>query len=154
LVPTTDTARILEEVVPNLPDELGGGPIRPAARGLRWATLRLDAPPPLGVQLTIQAADKASATALTEVLDRRAKGLARSTDVREAKRGMEKLLGRLELRLAEGRLELALDEKVLLPVLRPFVKLAVADAEREQTSASLRQVLQALHRYEASHGRF
>ena len=42
LIPSAETRRILEETVPNLPKELGGGPITQLTRGLLWVAAGLD----------------------------------------------------------------------------------------------------------------
>src|SRR5207244_3613648 len=39
IVPTADTRRIIEESMPRLPKEVGGGSIQTITRGINWATL-------------------------------------------------------------------------------------------------------------------
>jgi hypothetical protein len=60
LLPTADTRRVIEELLPTLPPEVGGGPSRTLTRGLRWAALGADLPPKLTLRLVIQSADPAA----------------------------------------------------------------------------------------------
>ncbi len=53
LVPTTDAARILEETMPTLPDELGGGSIKVLSRGLKNITVDVETRPKLQVRLSV-----------------------------------------------------------------------------------------------------
>jgi prepilin-type processing-associated H-X9-DG protein len=153
LVPTTDTARILEEVMPMLPDELGGGPIRPLSRGLRWAAVNVEAPR-LGLRWTVQAADNASARALHQLLGEAKKALAKNKEARAAVPGLDKLLPLLAPKVAGDRLVLAMDEKALVPVLRPFIKQAAESREREKASEGLSALLTGMHSYHDAHNRF
>jgi len=62
--PTDDTRRVIREMLPRLPDELGGGSGAVLADGMRWAVLSLDGPPKLSATLSVQAQDQAAAAAL------------------------------------------------------------------------------------------
>ena len=53
ILPSADTRRILEETVPTLPRELGGGPITEITRGLLWAAIGLDAGPNPSFKLVV-----------------------------------------------------------------------------------------------------
>jgi hypothetical protein len=153
VVPTTDTARVLEEVMPTLPDEVGGGSVKPLSRGLRWAALALDAPPNLAVRLTVQTPDAASAKALHALLVRAAKAL-RGHELSRAVPDFDKLLELVMPRVEGDRLTRALDEKALLPVLKPYLTLALEAAERERASKELARILVALHDYHGDHRQF
>src|SRR5207245_1099651 len=45
LVPTNENRRVVEEIMPKLPPELGGGPITIVTRGILWAAVAVDLPP-------------------------------------------------------------------------------------------------------------
>ncbi len=152
LAPTLDTARIVEEVMPNLPEELGGGPTRPLARGLRWAAVRVE--PRLSVRLTVQAADNASARAIHDALGRGAKALAKSKEAATALPGLDKLLLLWAPKVEGDRVVLVLDEKLLAPALRPQLERALEALDQQRSSADLSAILVATHRYEERHGRF
>src|SRR5262249_17828937 len=90
LIPPPYLGRIIEEVMPTLPREVGGGSGKGIARGVKWAALGLDAPPKMALRLTVQSADADAARALTEALGRALKALAGQNDVRNLLPGFDK----------------------------------------------------------------
>jgi len=64
LIPPASTRRVVEELLPQLPPALGGGPSTVFTRGIRWAALGIDLPPQLAARLVIQATDARAAAAL------------------------------------------------------------------------------------------
>jgi hypothetical protein len=154
LVPTADTRRVLEEVMPTLPEEVGGGPVKPLSRGLQWAALSIDAAPKLAVRLTVQTPDDASARALHGLLVRASTALGRQKAVQALVPDYDKVAHLLTPRPSGDRLTLTLDEPTLAPLLRPHLRQLRGSAERRRAANNLRQVLAAMHGYEAAHGRF
>jgi len=75
LLPTDDTRRVIEETLPQLPKELGGGPSTAITRGLLWAAGGVNAPPKLSLTATIQSKDAESAKALLGVIQNAVKSL-------------------------------------------------------------------------------
>jgi hypothetical protein len=65
-LPTDDDRWVLDELVPTLPDWLGGGPSTVLARGLQWAAARVDLEPELSLRLVIESADPEAAGALRQ----------------------------------------------------------------------------------------
>ena len=63
-LPTDDDRRVVEELVPTLPDWLGGGPSTVLTRGLRWAAARVDLKPQPSLRLVIESASPEAAEAL------------------------------------------------------------------------------------------
>lgn len=66
LLPPKYSGRVIEEMLPTLPKEIGGGPSRTLTQGLRWAALSVDAVPQATVRLVIQSQDAAAARALRD----------------------------------------------------------------------------------------
>ena len=64
LIPSADTRRVVEEMLPNLPKELGGGPITAVTRGLLWTAVGLNPDPEPHLQFVVQGKDAESAQAL------------------------------------------------------------------------------------------
>jgi hypothetical protein len=64
LTPGADTRRVVEEMLPILPKELGGGPITGVTRGLLWTAVDLTPDPEPRLQFVVQAKDAESAQAL------------------------------------------------------------------------------------------
>jgi hypothetical protein len=68
VVPSADHRRVLDELMPTLPKELGGGPVTALTRGALWAAAGLDLGAKPVLRLTVQSADAASAKAFVGVL--------------------------------------------------------------------------------------
>lgn len=66
LLPPKYSGRVIEEMLPTLPKEIGGGPSRTLTKGIRWAALRVDAVPKAAVRLVIQSQDAAAAQTLCD----------------------------------------------------------------------------------------
>jgi hypothetical protein len=64
LLPPDYARRILGEMMPTLPAELGGKSIKPLTHGLRWAALGVQLAPAPSLRLVLQSPDAASARAL------------------------------------------------------------------------------------------
>ena len=64
LIPPDSTRRVVEELMPRLPAEIGGRPGTVLTRGIRWAALAGDLAPQLAVRLTIKSQNPAAADAL------------------------------------------------------------------------------------------
>jgi hypothetical protein len=143
VVPTTDARRVLEETLPTLPDELGGGPVKPLSRGLRWVAANLDSSPKLNATVTVQTADADAAKAMESLLNKvvAMPELAAIAALWKPKRD-------------DARLTLALPEKTLIGLLRPHVERLVVTEQQARASAQMRQLLKAMHDYEGKHGGF
>jgi hypothetical protein len=68
LLPTADSRRVLEELMPRLPKDLGGDPVTVATHGATWAAFGLQAPPQARFQCVIQSRDAESALALQALI--------------------------------------------------------------------------------------
>ncbi|HEY8506695.1 MAG TPA: DUF1559 domain-containing protein [Gemmataceae bacterium] len=70
VLPTADFRRAFEEVSPQLPKALGGGPVQLLTRDLKWAALTGTAGEDLPVRVVVQAADADAARALKDLTDK------------------------------------------------------------------------------------
>jgi len=143
VLPQPHLARLIDEKLPDLPNELGGGSTKPISEGVAWAALGLDAPPKLGVRLTVKSSNAEAAKALDGALAKALKALAEQKEVREALPGIDKWGALLAPTLAGDRLVLSLDDKEARQVFAPVVRRAVESAARVQASNSLHQLLLA-----------
>ena len=64
LLPTADSRRVIEELVPTVPPEVGGGSVKVLTRGILWAAAGLDATPTASVRFVVQSEDAGKATEL------------------------------------------------------------------------------------------
>ena len=80
-LPSADSRRVMEEMVPNFPATLGGGPITDLTRGLLWAAIGLDVGPNPALRFTILAQDANTARALEKLGRSVVELVGRSSDV-------------------------------------------------------------------------
>src|SRR5262249_21992376 len=65
-IPTADMRRVIEELLPTLPEEVGSGSGKTLTRGGLWAALELGFLPRPVLKLTVQSQDAAAARALRD----------------------------------------------------------------------------------------
>lgn len=65
---SSDSRRAIDELLPKLPAELGGGPATAITQGLQWASLSIQLPPEPALKLVIQSRDASSAGAMLELI--------------------------------------------------------------------------------------
>ena len=110
LLPTDDTRRIIEETLPGLPKELGGGPSTAVTRGLLWAAAGVNAPPNLSLRLTIQSQSPEAAKALRGVIQNALTALGKLRPVRKMLPEFDKLTAALVPQAAGDKLHLRLTD--------------------------------------------
>ena len=64
ILPSADSRRVLEEMVPNFPAELGGGPITDLTQGILWAAVGLELGPQPSIRLVVESKDAGAVKAL------------------------------------------------------------------------------------------
>jgi len=115
LIPPASMRRVIEELLPQLPEEVGNGPGTVLTHGVRWAAARIDLPPQAALRLVIQSQDASAAQSLL------AKWLAfvtlcheetgKGPRERHTPPGFPKVAALLAPKVENDRLVLALDEK-------------------------------------------
>ena len=61
VLPSASDRRVVEELMPTLPQEIGGGPSTILTHGVQWLALGIDAPPKMSLKLVVQSQDAAAA---------------------------------------------------------------------------------------------
>ena len=158
IMPSADHRRVVEELLPVLPAEIGGGPSTAVTRGLLWAVVAFEPPPKMRLRGVVQSQDAAAAEALRGVLAPTYKFLGGQPRVRKLLPSLEKTLGLLTPSVAGDRLTLALDEKqtalVLAKAALPGLHVSGEPGRRVECQNRLRQFSLALHTYHDQHKRF
>jgi hypothetical protein len=155
LAGTTDMRKILEEIMPMLPPELGGGSIQVLSRGLQWAGASAQlGDGKLAVRFQVVGSDADAAKGLLDLTGRALKIGAQQKPIRDAIPGAEKLVAQLTPRQDGNRLVLELDDASLAKLIEPLVRREMAEAGLRQSQNNLKQIGLALHNYHDAHGRF
>jgi hypothetical protein len=151
---TTDTRKIFEETLPDLPPELGGGSIKVLTRGLQWIAIWIDGPPKLKLHAIVQASDKDAAKALHELTIKAMKFIGEQKEFRTDVPNADKLLAAFTPKLDGDRLTLTVDEATLTTFVGPVVEKSRALAARNAATNKLHELAMTMHSYERTHRRF
>src|SRR5207249_10501690 len=125
LIPSKENRKVIEEIMPKLPQELGGGPITIVTRGALWAAVGADLPPKLSLRETIQSSDTEAAKKLCDLIARFYQGVGEEGSPNQKARdlfpGWDKLVEQLTPKVEGDRLVVALEEKDVAATLKPIV---------------------------------
>lgn len=157
LLPTSDARRVLEELMPSLPAELGGGPITVVTQGALWTALGVAGPPRPAVRLVTQSRDSAAATALAGRLRLWLPLVARLGEREQVLARLPELSKRLLPAVEGDRLVLSLsgdDLAEFQAMLGPSVKEIDRLAARRQSIENLKRIALAMHSYADVHKHF
>ncbi len=155
LIPPADTRRVVEELVPRLPNELGGGPSSVLTRGVRWAALGIDVEPK-SLRLVIQSDSREAAEALRAALADLLKAVAGQTAVRKTLPQFDVIAATLLPRVDGSRLVLSSEarkgdfERVWSALMRPIQEIQA----RAASLNNLKQIALAMLNYEQAYGHF
>jgi hypothetical protein len=156
--PNGDTRRVIREMLPRLPDEIGGSPGKLLSDGLEWATLSLQFPPQASLSLVIQSRDAESAAALRGLIMSVTQFLAAQPEIRKRLPAADNLARLLTPRLSGDQLTLNFSEpggqmeQALQVFIAPLQAVRVS-AGRAQSSNNIKQLGLAMHNYHDTHGR-
>ncbi len=114
VLPPSHAQRVIEELMPRLPRQLGGGPTTALTRGIKWISLAVDAPPKMALRITIQSQDAESAKTLKNVLAVIAQNAGRKIP------GVEKIVAMLTPSEAGDQLRLTMNDKQIRQFLGEF----------------------------------
>ncbi len=156
LLPPGHTRRVVEEMMPELPEEFGGGPSSVVTRGLLWAAVGIDGAPQTSLRIVIQSEDGSAATALCERWQRLLRMVGGMKDVQQFFPQFGELAKALTPKVQGNHLVLELNERnggvpaVISTVKVPIVR-ARAAARRSMTLNNLKQIGVAMHAYHEQH---
>lgn len=156
--PTEDTRRVLREMLPRLPDEVGGGSGKMLVDGLQWAVISANPPPRLSLDLTVQSKDPDAAAALRGIIISSLQLVGKREEIKREIPQFNDLAVLLTPRLSGDQLRLTLNDKnggaeqVLKLLTRPLQAARVA-AGRSQSVNNLKQLALSLHNYHDVYGR-
>ncbi|NQU75504.1 MAG: hypothetical protein HQ546_04210, partial [Planctomycetes bacterium] len=151
LLPTAVNRRVIEETMPTLPKQLGGGPSTAITRGLLWMAVGANLPPKASIRIIVQSNDPASAEALNGLIPTSLQSLkqAVSSYVPE----FDKLASFLTPVIAKDRLVLDRNEsktQQVFDILVPAFRQARDNAKEAVSRANLLGIGQAINVYMAN----
>lgn len=145
LVISADMRKVAEETAPNLPRELGGGPITTVSRGVQWIAASVDPGAKPRVELQVQCSDAESAKAIRDILSKGIDALAQMKDVQREVPQLPALLKELLPELKQDKLVIAVDQARMDDLVKRMVVPMVAAARKQaiavQTMSNARQLL-------------
>ena len=152
LLPPAHARRVIEEMMPTLPEEIGDGPSTILTRGLLWAAVGLDAPPRMSLRVVVQSQDQAAAEALRSTWLDAVRFLSVHEGSRQWLRNLEEVVELTTPEVENDRLVITLSEpdgsiEALSAVLAPPVEKARARAQRDRSMNNLKQLGLAMHNY-------
>ncbi|MGD0897702.1 MAG: DUF1559 domain-containing protein, partial [Thermoguttaceae bacterium] len=159
LIPPASTRRVIEELVPQLPGQIGGGSSTVLTRGVSWAAVAIDLSPQLAVRLTIKSQDAPAAEALRAKWIDALKRAGQEKEVRQTLPDFDQLAALLTPKVSGDRLVLDLDEKNpavarLLTATAAAIERARDPAKRSQSMNNLKQIALCMHNYHDSFKHF
>jgi hypothetical protein len=149
--------RAVEELMPDLPKEIGGGPSTLVTRGIRWIAIGADVAPQLSGRLVIQSQDAQAAQALRDRWVEILKLAGQHKEVRQVVPQFDKLAALLTPKLAGDRMSIALDTQAVGKVLHALegpIAAAREDYQRRHAMNRLKHIGLAMLNYEHEHKGF
>jgi prepilin-type processing-associated H-X9-DG protein len=153
-IPSDKVRAQMEKEVPNLPDTLGGGPVKVIARGVQGAAVGIETPPKFKATFVVQATDKDSAKELLALAEKVVKLYVENKLFRDANPNADKLIPKFQPKIdaEKHRVTLTVDEEMLTALVVPAMIKVREAAARVATQNNMKQLGLAMHNYEAANG--
>jgi len=151
------TRRVVEELMPELPKEIGGGPSTVLTRGIQWIAVGGDVAPQLSGRLVIKSQDAQVAEALRNKWVEGFKRVGEYKEVRLFVPQFDQLAVLLTPKVEGDRMSIALDGEAVgkvLDLLRGPIAAAREEAQRHEAMRQLGQIALAMLNYEQEHKAF
>jgi len=150
IIPPKHFARVVEEMLPELPKEIGGGSSTIVTHGALWAAIGIDLPPKATAKLVVQSQDTAAVEALIQKVGDAMRFLDGLPETKKRVPKFNQIAASLMPKAEKDQLVLVLDEagaKGLLELVRPPLEQAQLTAKRRQSVNNLKQFGLAMHNY-------
>jgi hypothetical protein len=152
LIPPRDSRRVIEELMPEFPKELGGGSTSVLTRGVSWAAVGVDLPPRTALRLAVQSPDAKAAEALQAKLAEMMRLAGQRKEVRKYVPKFDELSALLAPKVEDNRLVLALNEEnqgvqKCIAALAPPVEALQASNARYESMNNMKMLGLAMHVY-------
>jgi hypothetical protein len=154
ILPSADSRRVLEEMVPRFPAELGGGPITDLTNGLIWAAAGIEDADKPALELVAASRDPEAAKSLVRLSENVVAFLRRSPEVQTAIPDLRQVLPEFKPAVVDNRITLAVDAQQAAALADALLRPARAAAMRAECVNNLKQIVLAHHNYHTKHDGF
>ena len=154
ILPSSDTRRVVEELLPNLPEELGGGPITGLTQGLRWTALGLNPGAEASFSVVVQGKDAAAARSLHQLGKSIVQFVRQSQRTARYAPDFAKVADELSAEVVEDRITMMIDPRRLGLIAAALTGPLRENAARAQCVNNLKQIGLAMHNYLSAHNTF
>lgn len=157
VVPPKHFAKVIDQTLPELPQEIGGGPSTIVTRGALWAAIGIDLPPRASARLVIQSQDAPAAEALVRKVADVFRFLGALPETKRLVPQFDQIVPKLTPKAEKDQVILVLDEagaKGLVALIQPPLERAQLAAKRSQSMDRLKQFGLAMYNYHDVHKTF
>jgi Protein of unknown function (DUF1559) len=154
LVPSQDTRRVLEEMVPTFPLDLGGGPVTDLTRGVLWAAVGLDGGQKPWLVLVVETPNADASRTVVRLGENLIAYLRKSPAVENMIPGLAKLLPEIKPEIAGNRITFKLEAQRAAALVDGVLAPVRSSAMFRQCINNEKHLGLAFHRYHQRHNTF
>lgn len=155
VIPTADNRRVVEDMIPTLPKEYGGGPITVVTHGAMWITIGANTQGGVAANIVVGSQDAAAAQALHTVIDQTLAALSADRHVQKHLPTFTQIAARLRPTVRGDRLMLELNADTLRDTITRLIAPPLIEARtrayRMMTGQSMCNLMAAIHTYANEH---
>jgi hypothetical protein len=154
VVLTPEARRAIEEIMPTLPKEIGGGPSTVLTRGLQWLAIGVDGPPKMKLHAALQATDETAAKALETWITGALQTLSQAGEIKKTLPKFDDIAMALKPKREGDRLLMNLDHAQMTALFEPLVGKGQVAGKLKKAVESLKQLGLAMHYHHDAHKAF
>ena len=155
IIPNADSRRVIEEMLPVLPEEVGSAPGTTITHGLMWAAVGIDGPPNMAFKLHIQSQDATSARDVSKLIANLYNIIRQNTEIRKELHNLDEILKTLTPTVQRDHLTMTLDkagmDTIVNDVLSPAIRQARQRAQQAVCAQQLNRIGKTIMMYQNDH---